>query len=172
MPPSPEMAGRTEKYIGSWLAKNKVKREDLIIATKVSGPGRAFLPHNRGQTEKSASALEPDQIKAAASASMQRMGINYIDILYLHWPDRPACTFGRTVFNPEKLENADPVPFEEQVRGMKELIDEGKIRAWAISNETAFGVTMHCEAAKKLNAPFPCTIQVCFSLLIKTRACE
>jgi aryl-alcohol dehydrogenase-like predicted oxidoreductase len=150
------MAGRTEKYIGSWLAKGSVKRENLVIATKVSGPGRAFLPHNRGQTHKSASSLERDQIRAAAQASIQRMGCSYLDILYLHWPERPCCNFGRTVFNPERAESANPVPFEEQVQGMKELYDEGIIRGWALSNETAYGVTMHCEAAKKLNAPLPC----------------
>lgn len=74
VPPAPEYAGTTERIVGSWLAKSKVRREDLVVATKVSGPGRQFLAHNRGQREKQESRLEPDQIEAAAKASLERLG--------------------------------------------------------------------------------------------------
>jgi len=37
VPPKAETCGLTEKYIGTWLAKNQNKREDIILATKVSG---------------------------------------------------------------------------------------------------------------------------------------
>ena len=38
VPARGETSGRTEQYIGTWLNK-RVKRDDLIIATKIAGPG-------------------------------------------------------------------------------------------------------------------------------------
>ena len=50
------------------------------------------------------------------------------------------------------------------LQAMGELIEEGKIKAWGVSNETAYGVTMMCETAKRLGVPLPTTIQNDFSL--------
>ena len=47
---------------------------------------------------------------------------------------------------------------------MGELIKAGKIRYWGLSNETAYGVTMMCETAKRLGVPLPITIQNDYSL--------
>ena len=55
----------------------------------------------------------------------------------IHWPDRYAPTFGRRIFDKEQIRES--VAFEEQLRAMAELIKEGKIRAWGVSNETTFG---------------------------------
>ena len=48
---------------------------------------------------------------------------------------------------------------------MADLIKQGKVRYWGVSNETSYGVTMICMTAEKLNCPKPITIQNCFSLL-------
>ncbi|PNH04650.1 Protein tas [Tetrabaena socialis] len=47
----------------------------------------------------------------------------------------------------------------EQVRVMGALIAEGKIRHWGLSNETSYGVSQMCEAAKRLGVPPPVSIQ-------------
>lgn len=47
---------------------------------------------------------------------------------------------------------------------MGELIEEGKIRSWGVSNETSYGLTMMCETAKRLGVPLPVTIQNDFSM--------
>lgn len=48
---------------------------------------------------------------------------------------------------------------------MADLIEKGKIRHWGVSNETAFGTTMICLTADKLNCPRPVSIQNSFSLI-------
>jgi len=42
VPPRPETQGRTEQYIGTWLARpgNAGKRDKLLLATKAAGPAR------------------------------------------------------------------------------------------------------------------------------------
>ena len=47
---------------------------------------------------------------------------------------------------------------------MGELIKAGKIKNWGLSNESAYGVTMFCETAKRLEVPLPITIQNDYSL--------
>lgn len=42
---------------------------------------------------------------------------------------------------------------------MGDLIKAGKVRHWGLSNETAYGVTSMCEAAKRLGVPLPVTVQ-------------
>lgn len=44
VPPKPETQGRTEQYIGTWLAKHPAVRDKLVLATKIAGPARQ--PHN------------------------------------------------------------------------------------------------------------------------------
>lgn len=39
VPPAKETQGLTDRYIGSWLKTGRVKREDVVIATKVRGGG-------------------------------------------------------------------------------------------------------------------------------------
>ena len=51
-----------------------------------------------------------------------------------------------------------------QVLAVGELIKAGKVRHWGLSNETAYGVTRFCEAAKRLGVPLPITIQNDYSL--------
>ena len=41
-PLSAETQGLTEAYIGTWL-KQRGKRDDVVIATKVAGPGRPYI---------------------------------------------------------------------------------------------------------------------------------
>ena len=43
VPPKPETCGATERIIGTWIAKNQSKREDIVLATKVVGPGIEWI---------------------------------------------------------------------------------------------------------------------------------
>src|SRR3954452_5502917 len=70
--------GESETIIGSWLAKNPDKRDDLVVATKVSQ-----LAPNKG--------LGRDAILGAADASLQRLQTDRIDLYWAHYddPDTP-----------------------------------------------------------------------------------
>lgn len=59
----------------------------------------------------------------------------------------------------------DAVSFHEQVAELGDLIREGKIRHWGVSNETTYGLLAHCAAADELGVPRPVSIQNCFNLI-------
>ena len=80
LPAGPQLAGRTEEFIGSWLAKHPDNRAKLVLATKVAGPMPVnFVVANRektlsGNADENAPLprLVPDQIRKALAASLVR----------------------------------------------------------------------------------------------------
>jgi len=180
VPPGPEWLGRSEEFIGRWLAKNPDVRAKVIIASKVCGPSaRQFVYANRPNVEDAPLDREASpnsdraNIRTACAGILKRLQTSYIDILYVHWPSRPVPLFGNSVYRgsmknqhplTENLPYA-PVPFDETIKAMAELIAEGKIRHWAISNETSFGVCTIAEVCARLGLPKPVCIQNDFSLL-------
>ncbi|MGW2855478.1 aldo/keto reductase, partial [Streptomyces sp. NPDC001215] len=96
--------GESETVIGKWIAA-RGNRSDVIIATKVSQH-----PEYKG--------LGAANIKAAADASLRRLGTDYIDLYYTHF-DQPE------------------VPVEEIIGALDDLVKAGKVRAIAASNISA-----------------------------------
>ncbi len=145
VPPKAETQGSTERYIGSWL-KARGNRDKVVIATKVAGRGggpRGDFGWLRDD------GLPPDlsrrQIFEAVDKSLQRLGTDYIDLYQTHWPDRVTTNFGRA----EYPHNDEPsIPVEETLAAMADLIKAGKVRAFGVSNETAWGVMRHVVAAE------------------------
>ena len=41
--PAPETYGKTEAIIGNWLSRNPQRRQELIIASKIAGPGLPWV---------------------------------------------------------------------------------------------------------------------------------
>ena len=155
VPPNAQTQGRTEKYLGTWLTKRP--RKNLIIATKVAGPGRRDWIRG-GRTD-----LTRELIAEAVDTSLARLQTDFIDLYQIHWPQRNVPMFGGTEFDPSK-EKAGP-PIVEQVEGMAAMITAGKIRYYGLSNETAWGVCEFRRAARELGVPGPVTIQNSYSLL-------
>ncbi|MFE5892455.1 aldo/keto reductase [Streptomyces sp. NPDC056462] len=98
------VGGESETVIGNWL-KARGNRADVVIATKVSQH-----PDFQGLTAAN--------IKAAADASLRRLGTDHIDLYYTHF-DKPE------------------VPVEEIVGALDELVRAGKVRHIAASNISA-----------------------------------
>ena len=155
VPPNAKTQGRTEKYLGTWLAQQE--RDRLVIATKVAGPGRRDWIRN-GRTD-----LTPDVISDAVDTSLERLQTDYIDLYQIHWPQRNVPNFGATEFDPSKEKDGPSV--HEQVAGMAAMIKAGKIRYYGLSNETAWGVCEFRQAAEELGFPGPVTLQNSYSLL-------
>src|SRR5215475_5882384 len=155
VPPNAKTQGRTEIFLGSWLAKRP--RDGLVIASKVAGPGRRDWIRG-GRTD-----LTRDVIAEAVETSLARLRIERIDLYQIHWPQRNVPMFGTTEFDPGR-EKAGP-SIEEQVEGMAALIDAGKIRCYGLSNETTWGVCEFSSVARKLSAPGPVTLQNSYSLV-------
>ena len=155
VPPNAETQGRTEKYVGTWLVKQK--RDRLYVATKVAGPGRRDWIRG-GRTD-----LTKDVIAEAVDTSLARLRTDYIDLYQIHWPQRNVPMFGSTEFDPSKEKGGPSI--HEQVEGMAAMIKAGKIRHYGLSNETAWGVCQFRNTAKELGVPGPVTIQNSYSLL-------
>lgn len=88
-------SGKAETLIGKTIADKK--REELFIVSKV-------YPHNAGRKN----------IFKSCMASMNRMGVDYLDLYLLHW--------------------RGGIPLAETVACMEQLKKEGKIRRWGVSN--------------------------------------
>ncbi|HKB84139.1 MAG TPA: aldo/keto reductase [Burkholderiales bacterium] len=155
VPPNAKTQGRTEKFLGTWLARQQ--RDRLVVATKVAGPGRRDWIRN-GRTD-----LTADVIADAVDTSLARLQTDYIDLYQIHWPQRNVPNFGATEFDPSK-EKVGPA-IHEQVAGMAAMIKAGKIRHYGLSNETAWGVCEFRRAADDLGFPGPVTLQNSYSLL-------
>ena len=154
--PNATTQGRTETYLGNWLARQR--REGLVIATKVAGPGRRDWIRG-GRTD-----LTHDVITEAADTSRARLQIDCIDIFQIHWPQRNVPMFGATQFDRAKEKTEGP-SIGEQVRAMAALIDAGKIRHYGLSNETAWGVCAFQRAAREQGVQGPVTVQNSYSLV-------
>ena len=156
VPPNGKTQGRTEAFLGSWLARQP--RDKLVIATKVAGPGRRDWIRG-GRTD-----LTREVIAEAVDTSLQRLRTDFIDLYQIHWPQRNVPMFGATEFDPAKEKSGGP-SIHEQVEGMAAMIKAGKIRYYGLSNETAWGVCEFQRAAKELGVAGPVAIQNSYSLL-------
>src|SRR3954467_6989656 len=94
--------GDSEKIIGRWLERSG-KRDQMVIATKVGG-GK---PPRRN--------LRPDNIAAEANASLERLGIDVIDLYYAHFDDQDT-------------------PLEDSLRAFDALVQAGRVRHLGASN--------------------------------------
>lgn len=174
VPTNRETQGRTEKYIGTWIAKNPDLREKIVIATKVMGYSKSsHIPSGRdancgyqacNSDKKFEARLDAENILSAVDASLARLQTSYIDLYQLHWPDRYVPCFGSTVYNYSR-HRPNSVPFEDTLKALKKLIDQGKIKYWGTSNESSFGMCQLCMWCDKLEMPYPVSIQNSFSLL-------
>ena len=162
VPPRPETCNATEIIIGNWL-KDK-KREELVISTKIAGPRRS-IDWIRGGPKS----LDEKNINEAVNNSLKRMKTDYVDLLYLHWPERNVPMFGQYKFEPEEefinRKKIQWISIEEQLKSLERLIKEGKVRFIALSNEYPWGVMEFLRIAKEKKLPIICTIQNSFSLI-------
>ena len=156
VPPRKETQGLTEAYIGSWL-KKRGRRDDVVLATKVAGPGD-WLNHIRG-----GSRLSSDHINRALNASLERLETDYVDLYQLHWPERQTNYFGQLGYRHD--ENKEAIPLEETLASLKALLEVGKIRHWGLSNETPWGLMASIKIAEALEMPAPVSIQNPYNLL-------
>jgi 2,5-diketo-D-gluconate reductase B len=91
-------AYENEREVGRGIADSGVPRNEIFLTTKV--------PHTDAA---------PELVQRDAEESLERLGVNYVDLLLLHWP------------NPE-------VPLEQTLGAMDKLKDDGRVRQIGVSN--------------------------------------
>ena len=151
VPPKPETQGRTEEIIGTWFQKTG-KRQDIILATKVSGRAPFnWLRDDGANTEHS-----PAQILEAVDKSLARLQTDYIDLYQLHWPDRPMQLFGGLGYK----ELGGEINRMEDILGtLADIQKAGKVRHFGLSNETPWGIMKFLHHAE-VNAELPRMVSV------------
>jgi len=157
VPPRKETQGRTEKYLGSWLKKHK-DRDQLVIASKVCGPGDWVSYMRDGQPR-----LDRHNIEKALNASLKRLKTDHIDLYQLHWPERQTNYFGKLGYSHSPNKNG--VPIAETLGVLGDLVQAGKIRCIGVSNETPWGVMSLLRLAEKHDLPRIVSIQNPYNLL-------
>ncbi|MEJ2060222.1 MAG: NADP(H)-dependent aldo-keto reductase [Gammaproteobacteria bacterium] len=158
VPPKAETQGRTEAYIGSWL-KQRGRRDDLIIASKVAGPG------NNIDYLRDGPHLDTRNIEQAVHDSLKRLNTDYLDLYQVHWPERPTNFFGKLGYQHSE-ENGTPI--EETLTALTRMKDAGKIRHIGISNETPWGMMEYLRLAETQDLSRIVSIQNPYSLLNRT----
>ena len=156
-----ETTGDTERILGNWLGKNKSKRSDLIVATKISGKGYKNVRNGKG--------IYPKEVRIAVDASLKKLKTDYIDLYQLHWPNRGSYHF-RQYWKYDATGQKTEIEEEnisEVVSELFKLKQEGKLRYIGLSNETAWGTIKFSNEAKKYE-DFPiASIQNEYSLLCR-----
>ena len=161
VPPKKETQGSTEKIIGSWFKERK-SRDKVILATKVSGRSPLnWLRDDEKPTEQSR-----DQIFEAVDKSLLRLGIDYIDLYQLHWPDRPMNLFGGSI-NYEHMDEPS-IDISIILDSLNELVKSGKIRYIGLSNETPWGTMKFLYHSDISSTPRVQSIQNAYNLLNRT----
>ena len=158
VPPGPQTYARTEAIVGTWLARQP--RDRLVVASKVAGPGRREWVRG-GETK-----LNRKNIRWGVEDSLKRLRTDYIDLYQIHWPERNVPMFGTARFDAAKEKDATPIL--DQIEALDELVREGKIRHYGLSNETAWGVCEFARLARLHGLARPATIQNAYSLVNRT----
>jgi len=160
IPPTADTYGTTETIIGNWFATKK-NREQVILASKIAGPGLPWIRDGH-------SIIDKKNIISAIESSLQRLQTDYIDLYQLHWPNRGSYHFGQIwEYAPEANRVAVEENFIEVLETLAELIQAGKIRHIGLSNETAWATCKWLELSEKHNLPRIASVQNEYSLLCR-----
>ena len=122
--------GESETVIGRWLKLDPSKRDKIVIATKV------------GFT----AGLAPETIGPSCEASLERLGIETID-LYYHHKDDPR------------------VPLAESLGAMNKLVKAGKVRAIGLSQYSPERLEETIQTAEQAGLTRPCALQTWYNMV-------
>lgn len=122
--------GESEEVIGRWLKRDPSKRDKVVIATKVG-----FM-----------AGLRPDSIGPACDASLQRLGVETIDIYYQHKDD-------------------ESVPLADSLKTFDDQAKAGKIRAIGLSNFAPDRLAEACIIARVDGFPAVSALQPWYNMV-------
>jgi aryl-alcohol dehydrogenase-like predicted oxidoreductase len=126
--------GQSESMVGELL---KGQRHDWVLATKV-GNKMSERPNEHHYSRS--------WMLHACEASLQRLGMDHVDIYYLH-------------------RDFNGMDLEEPLRAIDTLLRDGKIRAWGVSNFRGWRIAEMVHIARQLNMPGPVVCQPYYNLL-------
>lgn len=135
-------AGRSEEIVGQAIAAD---RDRWVVATKFGFAAPGAGPNEQGQSRK--------WINQSVEASLKRLGTDYLDLLYFH--------------------RALPgVPLEESVRAVGDLIRQGKVRYFGVSNFKGWRIAEIVRLADQLGIDRPVASEPLYNLADRTAEVE
>jgi aryl-alcohol dehydrogenase-like predicted oxidoreductase len=160
-PVSAETVGLTETILGNWNAAHPGRRADYVLATKITGKNASFV--RPGQD------ITAETFTAAIDASLARLQTDVIDIYQLHWPNRGSYHFRQYWgFDPSKQDRAATrANMHEVLEAADAAVKAGKIRHFALSNDSAWGTAQWLQLAETHDLPRVQSIQNEYSLLCR-----
>jgi aryl-alcohol dehydrogenase-like predicted oxidoreductase len=126
--------GESERVIGNWLRRSPGKRDKVVIATKVG-----FM-----------AGLAPETIGPACDASLERLGVDSIDLYYQHKDD-------------------EAVPLADSLAAFERLVEAGKIKAIGLSQFTADRLDEAVETSRRLGLTPPSALQPWYNMVERAR---
>jgi len=126
--------GRAEEVVGRALRGD---RHWWTVATKLANP-TGIGPNGAGSSR--------GHIQRATDASLRRLGVDSIDVMYLHKEDHTT-------------------PMDETVRALADLVHAGKIRYFGISNYRAWRLTEICRLCDQAGIDRPVVSQPLYNVL-------
>ncbi|UWQ78247.1 aldo/keto reductase [Leisingera sp. S132] len=159
-PVSAETLGNSERIIGSWNEKTG-RRGDYVLATKHSGEG---MKHVRGGAPISSKTIAP-----TVEASLKRLKTDYIDLYQFHWPNRGSYMFRQNwSYDPSGQNREETLAnMEDCLEALQREVDRGTIRAFGLSNESAWGTAQWLRIADEKGWPRVASIQNEYSLVCR-----
>lgn len=159
-PVSAETIGRTERIIGLWFERVG-RRDNVILATKHSGAG---LKHVRDGAP-----ITGNSIPEVVEGSLRRLKTDYIDLYQFHWPNRGSYMFRQNwTYDPS---GQDPAAVRQNMDdclgALQREVDRGTIRAFGLSNESAWGTGQWLAASERAGGPRVASMQNEYSLLCR-----
>ena len=136
--------GRSEEWVGRWLASRPGARDEIVLTTKV---------RNRVGADPGDEGLSLRHITTQVEASLRRLRTDRIDLYLAHEPDPDT-------------------PIAESVGAFDELIRAGKIRHYGLSNFVGWQVQAAIAAAAAGGHAQPANLQSSFSLLDRSAAAD
>lgn len=135
-------AGRSEEIVGRSIAH---QRDRWVVATKFGYSTAQAGPNEQGQSRK--------WIFQSVEASLKRLGTDYIDILYFH----RALTGS---------------PLEESVRAVGDLIRQGKVRYFGVSNFRGWRIAEIVRLADQLGIDRPVASEPLYNIVDRSAEVE
>lgn len=118
-------SGNAERVIGRWLKHNPDQRRNVVLATKVFGGMDGRTPNH--------SRLGRLNILESVYASLERLQVEHIDLLYFH------------AFDPT-------TPVEESLAAVEDLVRQDLVRYFGVSNFTADQISLYRAVGKGMSA--------------------
>lgn len=131
--------GSSEEWVGKFV-KERGERDRLVVATKFTFNQREGDPNGGGNGRK--------HIIEACDASLRRLGMDYLDLYWMHFWDRTT-------------------PVEEVLSTMDRLVSSGKVRYWGFSNVPGWYLGKAQTLADVHATERACAIQIEYSLITR-----